>query len=108
MKNSFNLNLEEVLQSTYKSKDQSAKVLKEHGYQYDNELSNINERVYYHPEDKKLLITSRGTTNWLNDLPTDFAILTGTLKNTSRYKHAEETYSNAKIKYNKSDYLELE
>ena len=95
------LSLKKVLQSTYKSKEMSENELKEHGYNYDRELSNINDRVYFNPNDDKLLISYRGTKNLINDIPTDLAILTGNLKNTSRHKQGQATYEKAKQKYNK-------
>ena len=95
------LTLKKALQSTYKSKEKSEMDLKEHGYNFDKELSNINDRVYYNPKDDKLLVSYRGTHNWLNDISTDLAVLTGNLKNTDRYKHSKDTYDKAKTKYNK-------
>ena len=58
--------------------------------------------MYYHPNEKNLLISYRGTKNLLNDLPTDLAILTGNLNNTDRYKHSKDVLDKAKHKYNTS------
>ena len=45
------------------------------------------------------MVTFRGTKNWLNDIPTDLAILTGELKHTQRYRDSKKTYEKAKEKY---------
>lgn len=93
------LTLKKAIQSTYKSKKKSADELKENGYIYDSELSNINDRVYYHPQQDKVLVSYRGTHNLLRDIPTDLAILTGTLHKTKRFKEGKHTYEKAKEKY---------
>jgi hypothetical protein len=97
------LQLKKVLDSTYRSKDKSEDYFKRNGYDFDRNLSNINDRVYYNKNKKDLLITFRGTKNWINDLPTDYAVLTGTLNKTERYKHSKNTYDNAKQKYHKNN-----
>jgi CRISPR/Cas system Type II protein with McrA/HNH and RuvC-like nuclease domain len=80
------LTLKDTLKSSYMSKKQSANLLDKSGYEFDDALSNIQSRVYHNPKDNKVLVTFRGTKNWLNDVPTDLAILTGNLKNTQRYE----------------------
>lgn len=94
------LTLKDTLKSSYMSKKQSANLLDKSGYEFDDALSNIQSRVYHNPKDNKVLVTFRGTKNWLNDIPTDLAILTGNLKNTQRYKDSKKVYENAKQKYN--------
>ena len=94
------LTLKDTLKSSYMSKKQSANLLDKSGYEFDDALSNIQSRVYHNPKDNKVLVTFRGTKNWLNDIPTDLAVLTGNLKNTQRYKDSKKVYENAKQKYN--------
>jgi dienelactone hydrolase len=81
-------------------KNNSADLLKNAGYNFDKDLSNIQSRVYHNPKDNKVLVTFRGTKNLLNDIPTDLAILTGNLKNTQRHRDSKQVYENAKKKYN--------
>jgi hypothetical protein len=71
-------------------------------YRLDQELSNDNQQVYFNPEAKsgdKLLFTVTGTHN-SSDVITDIALGFGNLKNTNRYKEADETLQQAKQKYN--------
>ena len=90
------LTLSDTLNSTYLNKKEGANLIDKSGYEFDKELSNIQSRVYHNPIDNKVLVTYRGTTNLLNDIPSDLAILTGTLKNTNRYKESKKVYENAK------------
>lgn len=103
MAETTDLTLADALTGTYKSKNQSADMMAKDNYVFDKELSNIQSRVYFNQDNNKLLITYRGTKNWLNDIPTDFAILTGNLKETDRYKHSKDVYNKAKAKYNGSE-----
>jgi hypothetical protein len=91
--------LETALKASYKDKEQGEKDLAKSGYILDKQLSNIQSRVYFKPDDKKLIVSYRGTMNLINDIPTDFAILTGTLKNTTRYKESQKVLDDAKKKY---------
>lgn len=93
------LDLSEALKGTYKSKNESAEMMEKSGYLFDSELSNIQSRAYYNPTDDKLLVTYRGTKNLLNDVPTDLAILMGTLQNTERYRSSKQLLDRAKSKY---------
>ena len=95
------LNLQTVLKSSYLTKEQSSSLLSKNGYSMDNNLSNINTRVYYNPELDKSILTIRGTKNLLNDIPTDFSVFLGTtdLQNTKRFKDTEKVYNKAKEKY---------
>jgi hypothetical protein len=73
------------------------------GYDLDESLSNHNQQVYYNPNNKKLLYSITGThkTNLFdfNDIGTDIALGLGHLKNTARYKEADQTLKKAKQKY---------
>lgn len=100
---SNDLTLSTALAGSYRSKNQSADMMAKDNYVFDKDLSNIQSRVYFNQDENKLLITYRGTKNWLNDIPTDFGILTGTLKDTDRYKSSKKVYDNAKAKYNGSE-----
>jgi hypothetical protein len=100
------INLGSALKSTYKSKDESEKVMNNSGYTFDKSLSNQSDRVYYNPYDNKLLITYRGTTNLINDLPADLSILTGQY-NTKRFTGAVDQYQKVKEKYYKTPDITL-
>ena len=95
-----NPNLKNVLESTYKSKSTSSDELKKSGYIFDNELSNINDRVYYRPDDNRLLISYRGTHNLLRDIPTDLSIFMNRLDKSKRYKEGKETHRSLAAKFN--------
>jgi hypothetical protein len=69
------------------------------GYILDNQLSDHNHQVYYHPENKKLLYNVTGTHNksdWIDNIK----LATGIgFKNTKRYNDEKETLKKAKTKY---------
>lgn len=68
------------------------------GYNYDKDLSNHNQQVYFHPEEKKLLFSVAGTHN-ASDVGTDAMLMAGKLKDSQRYKEAQNTLALAKAKY---------
>ena len=87
--------LHEVIQNSYaKNKIKNIK-----GYDLDKNLSNHNQQVYYNKDNKKLLYSVAGTHN-MSDVGTDIMLGLGRIKNTKRYKEADETLKKAKIKYN--------
>ena len=92
------LDFHDVLKNSYASKDQQEKAFKNKGYEYDKDLSNDNEQVYYNSGKKKLLYSIAGTHN-LSDIGTDAYLAFGNLKGTNRYKEAEEVLRKAKDKY---------
>ena len=100
------LKLGTALKSTYKTKNESENELDQYGYVLDKKLSNISDRVYFNPYDNKLLITYRGTTNLINDIPADLSILTGTY-NAKRFTDAQNQYENVKNKYYKTPDITL-
>jgi len=102
----YMINLATALKSTYKTKNESEKLMNESGYEFDKSLSNQSDRVYFNPYDNKLLITYRGTTNLINDLPADFSILTGQF-NTKRFTGAVDQYQKVKQKYYKTPDITL-
>lgn len=100
-----NLNLSKVLNLGYKSEKKQGKVMSKYGYKIDNELSNDNQQVYYNPEKKKLLMNVAGSHNIKDFLITDTALLAGRLKNTERYKSADNTLQKAKEKYDEKNVI---
>jgi hypothetical protein len=74
------------------------KFYKDKGYYIDKKLSNDNQQVLYNPTSKKLLYNIAGTHN-LKDWGTDAYLLAGKLKETNRYKEADNTLKLAKQKY---------
>jgi hypothetical protein len=97
-KGSSDLNLHDVLKNSYANSSQQASFGADKGYVYDKDLSNHNQQVYYHPQDKKLVVSVAGTHN-ASDILTDARMMAGGLKNTDRYKQAQATLQNAKAKY---------
>jgi hypothetical protein len=96
---SHDLNLHDVLKNSYSSKAKQSTAFKSSGYNYDADLSNDNQQVYYNPTNKKLLFSVAGTHN-LSDWGTDAYLAMGHLKDTNRYKSAKSTLDKAKAKYN--------
>ena len=84
-----------ALKASYKPTD---KLGKKGQYVKDKELSNDNEQVYYNKKKKKLLYSVSGTHN-LKDWGTDLYLGLGHLKDTNRYKEADEVLKKAKEKY---------
>ena len=100
------LSLYDPLKSSMLNTIEAEEKMKKHNYKLDHELSNIQTKVFYNPEaDNPLLITYRGTKNFLNDIPTDIAIGFGQLKHTDRYKDSKHIYQKAKEKYNSNALL---
>jgi hypothetical protein len=95
----MSLSLHEVLKNSYADRKKQQKDLKKYGYDFDSMLSNGNQQVYYNPNDKKLLFSVTGTHN-LSDWGTDAYLLAGKLKDTNRYKEADQRLKEAKQKYN--------
>jgi hypothetical protein len=91
------LPLYDVLKNSYASvKNQKQNM---NGYIRDAELSNDNQQTYYNPSSKKLLVSVSGTHN-ISDLGTDAYLALGHLKDTNRYKEADNILNRAKSKYN--------
>lgn len=94
----MSVNLAKVIKVGYKSKEKQSKVMNRYGYKIDKDLSNDNQQVYYNPNEKKLLYNVAGTHN-VSDVGTDIYLGLGKLKDTNRYKTADETLKKAKSKY---------
>jgi hypothetical protein len=95
------LKLHDVLKRSYASKEEQKKGFhnkRGKGYDYDEDLSNDNQQVYYNKKKKKLLVSVAGTHN-LSDVGTDAYLAMGHLKDTNRYKEAENVLNKAKSKY---------
>lgn len=93
----MSIKLYDALKSSY-GDQQSKDHLKQAGYNYDSMLSNHNQQVWYNPNEKKLLYNVAGTHN-LTDWGTDAYLLAGKLKDTNRYKEADNILHQAKMKY---------
>jgi hypothetical protein len=94
------LELRDLLQASYDGKEgrRATEKLDEAGYILDIDLSNDNEKVFYNPQNKKLLYAVAGTHN-MNDVKTDVVHLFGGLKQTQRYKEGKERLEMARTKY---------
>jgi dienelactone hydrolase len=94
----MSVSLYDTLKSSYGDKKAKDK-LSQAGYRYDSMLSNHNQQVWYNPNEKKLLYNVAGTHN-IRDVGTDAYLLAGKLKDTNRYKEADNILHQAKQKYN--------
>jgi hypothetical protein len=92
------MDLRSILRSSYSSKNASELFFNKNGFYFDRSLSNIESRVYFRPDDSKLVIVFRGTKSF-HDLPTDLAELFGDIKSTSRYKSSRQVLERSKAKY---------
>jgi len=90
----MSLNLHDVLNNSYASRDKQKGAFKNQGYVFDSDLSDVNQQIYYNPREKKLLYSVKGTNPLsLKDLGTDAYLALGKLKDTIRYKEAEKSYN---------------
>jgi hypothetical protein len=102
------INFYDPLKASYENYQAAEHRMKKYGYDYDKDLSTDETKVFYNPnqsDNKKLLVTFRGSTNlddWINTNP---SILLGGLQNTRRYKDSESTLNQAKQKYNSNGAL---
>jgi hypothetical protein len=97
----MSLPLYDVLNSSYQNNIYQKEALSKHGYVRDDNLSNHNQQVYYHPNDNKLVFSVTGSHN-LKDWGTNMYLAAGKLKDTNRYKEADKTFKAAKEKYKPS------
>jgi hypothetical protein len=98
IQNNHQLSLYDTLHYSYQPLKEQKNFYKDKGYYLDKKLSNDNQQVLYNPTSKKLLYNIAGTHN-LKDWGTDAYLLFGKIKDTNRYKEAEETLKQAKQKY---------
>ena len=97
-----NLDLYDVIKNSYKDKKKQQDAFIKNGFVFDSGLSNDNEQVYYNPKEKKLVYSVAGTHN-IKDWGTDLWLAAGKLKDTNRYKEADQTLRLAKDKYKPAD-----
>lgn len=97
-KGGLGLDLHDVMRNGYQDESSQEQFGKDKGFIYDKELSTPTEQFYYNPETNKMLMNIRGTAS-LDDVITDFEMLRGKLKDTNRYKQADNSYKLAKEKY---------
>jgi hypothetical protein len=90
--------LHEVLKLSYSNRDKQKEGLKKYGYNYDDNLSNHNQQVYYNPKKQKMIYSITGTHN-VKDWSTNAYLGLGKLKDTDRYKESDETLKKAKEIY---------
>lgn len=101
------LKLGKILKLTYQpDENKKAKVLKRFGYILDKELTTPERIVAFSPFKKQVVFAERGTELKSRghifdnpDLKTDILLGTGALKQTQRYKEAENAYQKTKKKY---------
>jgi hypothetical protein len=94
--------LYDILKASYNGSHEQKTSLSRFGYDRDDELSNDNQQAYYNPEKKKLIYSVTGT-HKLGDWGTNAYLAAGRLKDTNRYKSADEGLKKAKTKYGVSN-----
>ena len=88
----------ESLKASYNNPHEQKTSLSRYGYERDDALSNHNQQAYYNKSTKKLLYNVTGTHN-LGDWGTNAYLAAGKIKDTNRYKSADEGLKQAKKKY---------
>jgi len=97
------MSLHTALKNTYANKENQSNFGKDCGYDYDQDLSNDNQQVYFNKDKKHLMFSVTGTHN-ASDIGTDLKMMVSKdgVKNTDRYREARDTLNKAKNKYNPS------
>ena len=98
----MSVDLKDAIDASYLDNEGAEKHLRGYGYNLDHLLSDHESKVFYHPQQDKLIISYRGTSN-LDDIKTDGSLAIGKLKETDRYNRSKKTYDEAKKKYNKKE-----
>ena len=98
----MSVNLYDVLKAGYSNKKDQSTRLKKSGYNFDENLSNHNQQIYFNPTNKKMIFNVTGTHNF-RDVGTDLYLAAGKLKDTNRYKEADKKFKEAKLKYHPSN-----
>jgi hypothetical protein len=88
----------ESLKASYNNPHEQKTSLSQYGYERDDALSNHNQQAYYNKNSKKLLYNVTGSHN-LADWGTNAYLAAGKIKDTTRYKSADEGLKAAKAKY---------
>ena len=91
-KNGTGLNLRSVIKNSYNPQDSIG------DFVIDKDLSGKRSQVYINPETNQLLYSIAGTRSG-TDIINDARAIGGGLKNTQRYKHADNVLKTAKEKY---------
>jgi hypothetical protein len=94
----MSLTLANILKKSYSTNAEAKKELLKYGYVLDQTLSNDNQKVFFNPKTKKLLVAVAGTHN-LQDVGTDLYLAAGKLKETNRYKEAKKVLETARKRY---------
>jgi len=91
--------LADLLSNSYKSQNEANDNMKKKGYKYDNELSNMETKIFVN-ENEEPIIVHRGSTR-LKDWIDDAKIAVGLGKTTKRVKDAQLINKKVEEKYNK-------
>jgi hypothetical protein len=95
----MSVDLYDAINSSY-GNNKSINKLKSQGYNLDSMLSNRNNKVFYNPETKKVILGIKGTNPYsLRDIGTDAYLAVGKLDKTDRYKESKRILEDAKRKY---------
>jgi len=89
------VSLYDTLKGSYESLSDAKNRLLKHDFVLVKDLSTPENKVFYNPKSKKLLMTVAGTKS-IQDVGTDIYLALGRLKDTKRYKSAKETLENAR------------
>lgn len=93
--------LYDALKASYLPTSQAGDYLKNKNYLMDNQLSNIETKVFYNPDSKHLVLTNRGSQHLLNDwLDTNIKLMQGKLNESERYYRSKDVLEKARQKYN--------
>ena len=93
-------NLGDLLSNSYKPQQEASDDMKKKGYKYDNELSNMETKIFVDEESGEPVVVHRGTVrvkDWLDDAK----LALGFGKSTQRVKDAQEINRKVEAKYNK-------
>ena len=92
--------LGDLLTNSYKPQQEASDDMKKKGYKYDNELSNMETKIFIDEKSGEPVIVHRGTVtvkDWLDDAK----LALGFGKSTKRVKDAQEINKKVEAKYNK-------
>lgn len=96
----MSLSLANILKKSYKSNKEAKEELLKYNYVLDEKLSSGNQKVFFNPITKKLLVAVAGTHNF-KDVLTDvnFGFGLKSIKDTARYKEAKKILDKARKRY---------
>ena len=93
--------LGELLSNSYKPQKEAAENMKRKGYKYDQDLSNMETKVFVDEKNDEPIIVHRGTTR-VKDWFDDVKLAVGLGKSTQRVKDAQEINKRVEEKYKKA------